>query len=226
MAAVEAFLSDPVGFMDANIVTQGVSGVAVVGNVTAFTFLETAAPGTNSSGKACKVYEMKKVGDAGGEKDKLDAYWCPYADDKVNAVTLAAEADYMFTAKMDGCSFGVGMAGPDGAVRVAHANTSNSAELDEIVEQIIAAGVKDPAKSRALALAKFRTKSSQQMGQLSGALGGVATAVGPLDYSAVGLMSTTFGVRAKGEWSFYFHLYQKKGPGWALLGCFPFPNRG
>ena len=225
MAAVDAFLSDPVGFMDANVVLQGVSGAGVVGNVAAFTFLGSAAPGTRTNGKACKVYEMKKVGDAGGEKDKLDAYWCPYADDRVNAVTLAAEADYMFTAKMDGCSFGVGMAGADGAVRVAHANTSNSDELDAIVEQIIAAGVKDPAKASALAMAKFRTKSGQQMGQLSGALGGVTTAVGPMDYSAVGLLSTTFGVRVKGQWSFYFHLYQKKGPGFEVLGCFPFPNR-
>lgn len=224
MALVAEFLRDPIRFMDTNIVLQGVSGVAVVGNVAAFTFVESASPGTRPNGESCKVYEMKKVGDA-DEADKFDAYWCPYANDQVNAITVADEAAYLFTAKMDGCSFGVGMAGPDGAVRVAHANTTNSKALDDIVQQIIAAGVKDPAKANALAMAKFRTKSSEQMEQLTGAIGGMSTAVGPLDYSAVGLMSTTFGVRVKGEWNFYFHLYQKKGPGFALIGCFPFPNR-
>ncbi|GGF65763.1 hypothetical protein GCM10007301_26850 [Azorhizobium oxalatiphilum] len=50
------------------------------------------------------------------------AYICPYSNDFVHAIVLERAADVMFTANMDGCTFGIGQPSPQGVVRVAHAN--------------------------------------------------------------------------------------------------------
>jgi hypothetical protein len=234
MAAVAEFLKNPVTFMKNNIVAQAVAGTAVAGQTDKFTLVPSAREGFTTDGEKCTVYEMKQASVAGTEKDSFEAYWCPYESEHVHAITLAAEADYMFTAKMDGCSFGVGMPALDKSVRVAHANLQGTDALNLIVQAMANELMKgDRADMKLVArlnMEQLHIKANQQLRQLKSSDGvgqpKLATSLGPLDYRALGLFSTTFGVRSStGDWSFYFHLYRPKDAAYELIGCFPFPNR-
>ncbi len=69
-----------------------------------------------------KVFELYITNDV--NKPAIDSYFCPYENDKSFFITLGNAADYMFTPKMDGCTFGIGsQAG--GACRVGHVNFVN-----------------------------------------------------------------------------------------------------
>ncbi|MGH7160446.1 MAG: hypothetical protein ACREFS_10255 [Acetobacteraceae bacterium] len=53
-------------------------------------------------------------------------YWCQYTKDAVYSISLYHGADFMFTPKMNGCSFAVGMPTPEGNILVGHANVHDS----------------------------------------------------------------------------------------------------
>ncbi len=52
----------------------------------------------------------------------FNAYWCPYQSNDLQQVHLSNGANFMFTAKMDGCTFGVGSAAGNGDRIVCHVN--------------------------------------------------------------------------------------------------------
>lgn len=52
----------------------------------------------------------------------FNAYWCPYQANDLQQVGLSNGANFMFTAKMDGCTFGVGSAAGNGDRIVCHVN--------------------------------------------------------------------------------------------------------
>jgi hypothetical protein len=52
----------------------------------------------------------------------FNAFWCPYQSNDCKLAWLDNSADYMFTAKMDGCTFALGSAAPSGGRMVAHAS--------------------------------------------------------------------------------------------------------
>ena len=52
----------------------------------------------------------------------FDAYWCPDEANALQQVTLSNKANFMFTAKMDGCTFGVGSVTPSKDRLVCHVN--------------------------------------------------------------------------------------------------------
>lgn len=233
MPGVAAFMEDPADFMRKNIVQQMVAGMGVDGTTDWFTFRESSSDG-ECDGKSIPVYEMVQANSSTPTDDKFKSYWCPYQDEHVHSVTVASAANYCFTAKMDGCSFGIGMAGGDKSVTVAHANLQEVDDFDELDRLIIAEAIKrpkdqDPAALRRLNLAKLKLKGQLQSGLLTGGDGvggGLSTGIGPLDYKQFGLIATTFGVRSgTGDWSFFFHAYTKKGVVLDLIGCFPFPSR-
>jgi hypothetical protein len=235
MPAVQTFLANPLAFMRSNIVQQSVAGTgAVHGNTGWFTFSATPSEGRLPAGGECTVYSMQVSNEGTEGVDRFQAYWCPYANDHVYSITLAGEARYMFTAKMDGCSFGVGVPAPDGSVRVAHANSSETEELQAIQNAMAEESLKRKPNLEAinrLGMENLRTKGKEQIGQLRtdeglGQDAVIQSLVGPLDYKAFSLYSTTFGVRSgTGTWSFYFQAYRQNGLRRELIGCFPLSSR-
>lgn len=229
MTAVSVFKADPIDFLEKNIVMQEVGGTAVKGSTGTFTLKEV----TSKSGvlfdktSTCKVYQMVQ----GTGSDTFTAYWCPYEDEKAMSVTLSDKADLMFTANMTGCSFGVGIKGSDGSVRVAHANVQESSQLQQIGEAMYSAfdpKLKGPSKEMAfLEAKKYCIKEGQQGVLLSGPTGvdgKVTSSINPGMYR--GLSATTFGVRdGTNGWKFYFHTYERNGSNLRLFGVFPFPNQ-
>ena len=161
----------------------------------------------------------------------FNAYWCPYASDTVNRVTLAGAADYMFTPTMNGCSFGIGIAAPDGSVRVAHANTTEHEALDAIMDEtgkmlrpftrqnetynnaiMNAQGTKQGATKQALQLEQLKAGLAEKHDSLSNHISLAAY------NGCTGI--TTFGLRVDNKWEFWFQ-GQINGE---VCGCFPFPK--
>ncbi len=69
------------------------------------------------------VIPVCSVANRGGGAQTFSSYWCPYESNNCKHTYLENAASYMFTAKMDGCTFAVGSQLPNGAgVFVAHAN--------------------------------------------------------------------------------------------------------
>jgi hypothetical protein len=74
--------------------------------------------GFKAGGLAKKALQL--VEDADG----FEAYWLAYEDNKSKRAVLGTAARFMFTANMDGCSFGFGSKTGTGEVLVAHANAA------------------------------------------------------------------------------------------------------
>ena len=107
----------------------------------------------------------------------------------------------MFTATMDGCSFGVGSQ-TTGVCRVAHANEARFGANKE--------------QTFGLSGARQFQRDEQQQ-RLTSELGANASIINPLHYmpdidNELVLKSTTFGLHTLGRnWSFYTQRYWKNG---------------
>jgi hypothetical protein len=142
------------------------------------------------SGKSIDVYEIK---DGAGRDDAFMGYWCPYEADQTRFTTLTGLAQYMFTATMDGCSFGIGHKSKDGTVVVGHSN----AQRDQTQTSI-------------------KQMSNTQKLELRSTLGHNTKLFEPKDYRYRGIINkkrdvsaATFGVFDGTEWKFYAHRYRK-----------------
>jgi hypothetical protein len=164
--------------------------------------------------------------------NEFNAYWCPYAEDTVNAVTLSDEADLMFTATMNGCSFGVGIPSVDGAVRVAHANTTTHEKLEALSLEMVsklkpnttkenrafnnavigANGTKQGAMKQSLQLEQLKALLAETGDTLSNHISRAA-------YNGCTSI-TTFGLRVGSVWEFWF----QGNINAEVCGCFPFPK--
>jgi len=129
-----------------------------------------------------------------GDTDVFMAYWCPYTNQQTRYTTLTGNADFMFTATMDGCSFGIGSRTPDGTCLVSHSNQNQFETKDSKAEMI-----------------------SKQKGALRGLLGAKAKLFQPKDYRSIGtfkkthgVSAATFGVCDNRKWKFYSHRFMKK----------------
>ena len=218
--SIEQLKSNPIAFMESNIikVTYNNSNAGLV----RLKLQKATVPGKiiDSKGKKigdCNIYELKE-GDSG--KDSINAYWCPYDNNSVHSVTVHNKADFMFTPRMNGCSFGVSSPSKDGAVRVAHANTQDNKELDQIEKAMqkldYTKGI--PPEMNRLRFLQQVAQQKAQKGQLSTELDGdLAQYLSTSMYQNLEL--TTFGVRnSSNKWSFYF----QGRVGETLYGCFPF----
>jgi hypothetical protein len=119
-----------------------------------------------------------------GFGDTFSSYWCPYQANAAPHAYLRNAAPYMFTAKMDGCSFGIGSPSSNGSVRVSHCN----------------AGGRGPEQMTMLENF-FSTRTR-----------GMRTAFGRSSYrfyvgDTASTMATTFGIRVGNEWKFYSQVY-------------------
>lgn len=125
------------------------------------------------------------------------AYWCPYDLDRFGYTTLTNQADFMFTATMDGCSFGVGHAASDGSVIVGHVNST---------------GLQTPTGDTTAMEQDQHEKLNMILVSGKGGKKKPAT-FEPRDYrfnnNVREVNATTFGVREGGRWKFYAHRWIK-----------------
>ena len=156
------------------------------------------------------------------DKDKsFNAYWCPYNEDDVRWIAVADMADYMFTPKMTGCSFGVGIPAADGTVCVAHANVHNASKtLDTLMEAIgYAEKEGDMKRYNELKEERLRLRGELQEWQLKCAVArptpSVSGSLSPINYDEHGktLTLTIFGLRnSAGSWVFYYQVHEQFSP--------------
>jgi hypothetical protein len=110
----------------------------------------------------------------------FQAYWCPFKGNDCKLAHLGGAASYMFTAKMDGCTFAIGTAGADGSRVVAHANLGGKG-LDQLDQIKGKAEFQGDAGMRYLGPAAYRYSQG-----------------------TMGTEATTFGIRlASGQWKFF-----------------------
>lgn len=74
-----------------------------------------------------KTMKFYKIVPAASGEPGFDAFYCPYEDDTALGVVVGPGATFMFTPLQNGCSLGIGSAGPDGSRLVFHANKRNVA---------------------------------------------------------------------------------------------------
>jgi hypothetical protein len=152
----------------------------------------------SSQEKATRFYKVTPTTALGGP-DTFAAYICPYRQDAALGATLSDAANFMFTAEMTGCSFGVGMAASDGSIRVMHVNNASLALPNSTAPQ-------EAAQLAAL----------QQEGLGSG------STLQPGDYREVNAQgrdtrATTIGLRLNGKWEFWYQNYNFDGGGYFLI---------
>ena len=139
--------------------------------------------GRDHTGQALDVCTVKNTAPVGAT---FASYWCPYEANNCKLAWLGADASYMFTAKMDGCTFGVGSAAPSGERMVAHANMGGKGadQLDLIRGKV--------AFKRDQGLKTLAPSSYYFDGE------------DPVTASKWRIQATTFGLRlADGTWKFY-----------------------
>ena len=200
MSASQDFKDDPLDFMNNNVVIvrygMGATKLKDRANFVGHTIVGkavtlTLTPYNNYTGylhdMRIPVYKLE-LGHQAGVDDQIFAYWCPYSDDKTYGVVLKDVADYMFTAEMDGCSFGVGSRGRDGSRLVYHANVHGSDRQDQQDKQH-----SDLANVNASHMILHPT-AYRTLG------------------AGLGYRVTTFGLRLKNKWQFHYqvHEYQQQ----------------
>jgi hypothetical protein len=196
MSPEEEFCNDPLAFMASNIViADTVPGKPGKDIVQIGVDDMTPQNWTVASGPAnAKVFRLATRPD--NYSPSIAAYICPYGNNEANAMTLGNDALWMFTALMDGCTFGVGSQGrgTDGAVRVAHVNATDATKKQPI----------DIGREAQAKLQRNLTKTKVGMD---------GTLIEPSDYRPMPdgtnvMLSTTFGTHPLGRaWSFYTQTY-------------------
>ena len=208
-----AFLDDPIGFMGTNVL--------LVGSVADQSGLARAKITERSTG----VYKLE----AGTGSGSFPIYWCHYKADDVHRVTVADAADFMFTPRMNGCSFAVGIPAADGAVTVAHANVRDNPTSEALKNVDRALGATPlPTMEETIRLQTLRRQlvMAEQKEKLETTLGGdqFTGYLSSTTYQSAEL--TTFGVRDTGSsaWSFHFQARSGNSQG-QVIGCFRMQGR-
>jgi len=130
------------------------------------------------------------------DDDGFAAYICPYAPNTTGRKMLGSDADVMFTADMDGCTFGIGIPNSLGEVRVGHANAMNQATGSHFNPNY---GPQRAAQTNSL-----------QASNLS------QTVLDPSEYrdnapQGSELRAVTIGLRIKGVWEFWYQHHHADG---------------
>lgn len=124
-------------------------------------------------------------------RDYVSAYWCPYDDDTQHSIIVGANADFMFTPNMDGCSFGVG-SNAGGSHRVSHINLRSQANSHTIQDGTLALQ----------GLADHRVMPDRYMHSSKTP----ASLYGEIKATTVGIRDT-----GTGAWSFHYQQYRLIG---------------
>lgn len=160
--------------------TAGVHGLSVVSGFNG----NNSWIGSDGGGGLIDVNTVKNFPSVVG--NTFQSYWCPYESNDCKLAWLGAAANYMFTAKMDGCTFAVGSSAPNGSRMVAHANIGGKGaeQLDEIRGKVAFA----------------RDQGMKTLAPSAYYFGGKDALTGTMWK----IQATTFGLRlANGTWKFY-----------------------
>ena len=122
------------------------------------------------------------------------AYWCPYVKDADGKVMAEDQALYLFTAKMDGCSFGVGMPNKDKDVWVCHSNRTKK-------------GFERTPESSRTNINKVSAKQTEIQKKKLEAVLGKKKITYALHTKVTGNRATVLGVRTEAGWAFYYQSY-------------------
>ncbi len=195
-SAAAQFIADPLGFMRDNIIVVAFEG-GDSDTLTSAPLDMCLAKRTAQGGRASQLGRqlgLYAVGPAGflqhvhsveSISPPFKAYFCPYRQGQTLGTVVSKDANYMFTTQMDGCSLGIGMAAPDGARLIYHANVGGNVPVQE-------------------------TNLDSKLGSAN-----IETIWSPKSYrfefGQAELCSTTFGVRDQktGQWSFFSQIYQR-----------------
>jgi hypothetical protein len=186
MASVATFLGNPMQFFRDNIVL--VSYTATTNEPTTYDMgmedgwcaapgLDLGWTGVGPDSRPKKIVTILNA--ASANPPKFKAYWCPYQGGAFKHAFLGADANYMFTAKMDGCTFGVGSALADGSCMVVHANDGGKEQEQFDMLNAPDSPLHGDAGTRFLGPSGYRSKEGTRYTQ-----------------------ATTFGIRSPGGWEF------------------------
>jgi hypothetical protein len=195
------FLADQLGFARANIIVPGNLGTTQQdARIQEMTLRLQPNSRGRRHGEDIPVYAVTRPQQGDPLGTSFFAYWVPYAQNQTFSCMLGNGARFMFTATMDGCSFGIGSSPAAGVVRVAHANRGKVGKDSESVM-----GEVNAREMQALV----------QRDELRACLGNNARVIAPNDYRqdfdlAPVLSSTTFGLHQLGQaWEFWTQRYYK-----------------
>jgi hypothetical protein len=193
MSAVGKFLQSPLGFLEQNILVVGWEGRPednLGGRTDEMTFM--TKPRTTALARKMGIdlglYFVVPAAMANAlptmtpDGRTFDAYFCSYQQNQTYGITLGKDADFMFTATMDGCSLGIGNANPDGSQLVYHSNLGGRSEEQRLVLGLVLG----------LSLGHVFEPSSYRF-----------------EYGQGVRKSTTMGIRSRtsNSWSFYAQIY-------------------
>ncbi len=152
--------------------------------------------GQAPNGQASQVYYIKQVTDGG---EGFLSYICDYGEGQINYQVLSSEAKFCFTTTINGCTFSLGMPGPDGTMIVSHTNM-----IDRKM---------DPGDR----VARGTTSQTDFQAQVANQFHGTGTMVDPTIYWSGGDLDggrkiniTVFGVYDSG-WKFYYQRWTRDG---------------
>jgi hypothetical protein len=209
MTAATDFIANPTGFMRGNIVfATGMSAAdpAAAESLYWVTLAAGWAPTPTPpydgkpangvlqrGGTACSVYFLRSLGlcvaGAAQPADSFAVYWVPYEQNDTTLTNIGTRSRIIFTAKMDGCSFGLGSVNPDGSCIAGHANRVDVGRAAGFMAQTAAqsAGLTARGLTRQLGPETYRTARADATGRQ----------IGWTD------QGTTFGVREATGWKIY-----------------------
>lgn len=181
---VDALLDDPVDFLTNNLlVTPETGGALETGGIKYFTVTDLGSKANCVGRPGVKIpCYMAHPTSTGGGNGIFLTYWCPYVEGQLRTTTVGNEANLMFTAPMNGCSFGIGSPGSRGERLVGHSNAKGQPDSWKL-------------QNKALRVAKMNDAH-----------------VNPHVYMGIAgddpVLVTTFGVRdpKKQSWSFWYQL--------------------
>ena len=180
------FATNPKAFMERHLVVVPKEiNTKIVGR--GYTLAEFYIEMDNTSG----VFILNTtIGVSNRPKHYVIAYWCPYEKDGTGKIVVGNYADYMFTAKLDGCTFGVGRPTDHGEVLVCHANRSAAGN------KYASEGI--PAATAAVKKAQLKgVQKALGKGEITGLL-----------ETDIKHWATVIGVSTPwGKWDFYYQDY-------------------
>ncbi|WP_133300366.1 hypothetical protein [Paraburkholderia lacunae] len=206
----EDFQHDPYDFLSNNVVYPNISVLRqeyLLPNVGGEAFVIRPAPVIpvtvkkvpNASSTTGGVFALVRAGDK--DHFPLRAYYLPYMQNKTCGGVLHKSAEWMFTAAMDGCTFGAGSVTADGVCLAVHANAASAGQ-----------GGRD----------EQRRQQDEQIATTFSTLGSSKTmSIAPSNYMSDGgggsapakISATTFGKRSGDKWEFFVLRFTSKKAG-------------
>jgi hypothetical protein len=163
-----------------------------------------------------KVYSLNDAKPE--ENDILRAYWCPYKNNNCLGDMVGNDSRYMFTATMNGCSFGIGSAAPDGSRLVYHVNLGGGgANVRD--KRAVEGSLRAQAEAQEWALLERNVPTSNIIEPMLYG-GGVRSVDHPSfgQVFSIANTSTTVGLRSATGWDFYTLMYRKNGTAYIHTG--------